>query len=223
MAATVRGLELHENIMQFEDMSPSIGILAKRVDKFELDIRSFRVPLERSIQRVMAPSFQRNFDVGGRPTWAPLSETTKVIKRQLGYGDRGTLVRTGMLRRVVGQKNIWSIGRSGALITGKEQGWQRRVERGRTVGTYARLHQGGYSGQMMGARAEREGGMREGLQSLFDDINESYRTGNVLTGGGSQPIPARPFIVMQGDDMDDIERVFGDWLDERMTAVWERG
>lgn len=221
--ATVRGLKLHENIMQFEDMSPTIGILAKDVDRFDLDIRSFRVPLERSISQVMGPSFRRNFDVGGRPAWAPLSETTKLIKRRLGYGDKGTLVRTGLLRRVVGQKNIWSIGRNGALITGKETGWQRKADRGRTVGMYARLHQGGYEGQMMSARTEREGGQREGLLSLFDEINEALASGSVLTASRSQPIPARPFIVMQGDDMDDIEEVFGDWLDERMTRIFEKG
>jgi phage gpG-like protein len=221
--ATVRGLQLHDNIVQFEDMSPTVGILAKNMDKFDLDIRSFRVPLERSVQGVMAPSFQRNFDVGGRPPWAPLSETTKLLKQKLGYGNRGTLVRTGLLRRVVGQKNIWSIGRNGALITGKEQGWQRATERGRTVGLYARLHQGGYEGQMMSGRAEREGGMREALESMFADINEAYRTGTTMTTSRSRPIPARPFIMMQGDDMDDIEQVFADWLDERMTRVFERG
>ncbi len=135
--------------MQF-DMQPTVGVIAKQVDKLGADINSFKVPLDRSVRRVMAPSFQRNFDVGGRPRWEPLSEVTRVMKRQAGYGGSPIMERTGMLRKVVGQLNIWSIGRTGAAVTGNEQGWKRthRAKRRdpRSVGTVAKIHQAGYRG-----------------------------------------------------------------------------
>jgi phage gpG-like protein len=68
------------------------------------DIKSVKEPLKRSIQQVMAPSFQKNFDVGGRPAWEPLHPATIAAK-----GHSKPLVRSGTLRSVAGQLNIWTI------------------------------------------------------------------------------------------------------------------
>jgi phage gpG-like protein len=112
--------------------SPSIGISARNLDKFGMDIRSFREPLKRSIQQVLAPSFRKNFDAQGRPVkWAPLAEFT-VEKRG---SSEPILDRSGLLKRTIQQLNIWSLDSEKAAITDLPQKiW------------YGKLHQAGSKG-----------------------------------------------------------------------------
>lgn len=37
--------------------------------------------------------------------------------------------------------------------------------------------------------------------------------------GGTRKMPARPFILLQDEDEEQIERIFYDWLDERIRRV----
>ena len=168
----VRGLEINAlaNTMFMPDVtfSPSLRIVAGGVDKLGVDIRSFREPLKRSIQQVMAPSFRQNFEAGGRPeSWAPLSDATYELDEKLNRPRRGILISTGLLMRTTQQLNIWTLTRTSALIAGlPDKIW------------YGKIHQ----------------------------------AGNATT-------PARPFVIMQSEDMDDIERVFDEWLGERIQAT----
>lgn len=126
----VKGLRLDIDL-QFK-FQPSIGIQAARMEKFGMDIRSFREPLKRSIQQVLAPSFRKNFDMEGRPDpWAPLAEFT-VDQR----GNTGPILnRSGVLKRTIQQLNIWTIDTQKAAILDLPQKiW------------YGKLHQGGYKG-----------------------------------------------------------------------------
>lgn len=99
--------------MQWVGSTPRM--MASDFDKLGVNVRSFREPLKRSIQQVLAPSFQHNFDVGGRPTWRPLTDDTVTRKQRLGYSP-DPLVRTGLLQRVAGQLNIWEIDRESAQV-----------------------------------------------------------------------------------------------------------
>lgn len=164
----VRGLRIDIDLqMRFR---PSIGLMAKNVDKFGMDIRSFREPLKRSIQQVLAPSFRKNFEAGGRPDrWAPLADYT-IEKRG---SSEPILVRSGRLKRTIQQLNIWSLDREKAAITDLPANiW------------YGKLHQAGYRG----------------------------------TGAATFSFPARPFVLIQDEDYDDIEEVFAQWLQERAIA-----
>src|SRR5690348_15723687 len=64
----------------------------------------------------MIPSIRRNFDAGGRPRWTPLSENTIAARAAAGFGPKPILVRTGLLRRTMGQQNIWTVDREKAYI-----------------------------------------------------------------------------------------------------------
>jgi phage gpG-like protein len=162
MAPPVRGLRLDVDL-QFA-FRPSLGISARRLDRLGLDIRSMREPLKRSIQQVLAPSFKKNFEVGGRPVpWEPLADFTV---EQRGNADP-VLVRSGLLKRTIQQLNIWHIDmHKAALLDLPPKIW------------YGKLQQAGR-----------------------DDQN----------------LPPRPFVVMQDDDYDGIERVFAVWLAERIA------
>lgn len=143
--ATVSGLTFAPGLMAHRvsiDMhfEPSVGISAKKLDKLGLDIRSFRVPLHRSVKQVMVPSIRMNFDSGGRPPWEPLTAFT--IKRK--NGNSRPLIRTGALRRVASQINIWTITNSMALVADLPQSvW------------YGKVHQAGYGG---------------GYEGFFDEV-----------------------------------------------------
>lgn len=97
---------------------PSILITAAEVYKFGLDIRSFREPLKRAIQQVIAPSFARNFAEGGRPdSWEPLTDVAVKMREYYGFSADPVLVRTGLLRRTVQQFNIWTVTTDQAALT----------------------------------------------------------------------------------------------------------
>lgn len=98
------------------ELLPPASFIDANFKALGLDIRSFREPLKRSIQQVVAPSIQENFDVGGRPQWEPLADKTLEDKARLGYPP-DTLVRTGKLRRVAGQLNAWTLTSDDATMT----------------------------------------------------------------------------------------------------------
>lgn len=182
---------------------PSMVIVAGNIDKLGIDIRSFHEPLTRSIRDVMQESIRKNFNVGGRPAWEPLSDATLEIRTNWGNPNTDPLVWTGTLRQVASQLNIWTITKTSALIVSLPQKvW------------YGAIHQGGYGGT---------GGSKGTKGQSLHDIVENARA-NALDGsgnrGGTAPIPARPFIVLQPEDEDRITEIFIEWLGERVSRSW---
>jgi phage gpG-like protein len=208
--ATVSGLKIDRNIVSFE-FRPSIGIVAKRIDRLGLDIRSFRVPLTRAVKQVMIPSIQENFSSGGRPPWPALAEETVARKKS----DQ-ILIATGALRRVMGQINIWSIGPTTATIRDLPP----------TV-KYGLVHQAGAVGgsSSFGAFARRvldmspKAGLSKG--DVFDAMNiqaSQERQGQVARGGTAE-IPQRQFVMIQPEDEEKIVEIFSQWLNERIAGI----
>ena len=98
---------------------PPLAIDAAAVEKFGLSIRSFREPLKRAVQRVMAPSFAANFAANGRPEgWQPLADITIQNRGTAGsrYPPENPLQRSGLLMKTVQQLNIWTITSDNATI-----------------------------------------------------------------------------------------------------------
>lgn len=176
----VKGLRIDEGLTFA--FTPSLGISAKNIDKLGLDIRSFREPLKRSIQQVLAPSFKMNFRAGGRPDrWEPLAEETIKFRATQGYAPGPILVRSGKLMKTIQQFNIWSINNTQAAITDlPEKIWYGKVQQGGLV-----------------------------------------KHGRTAAAGN---IPAREFVLIQGEDYDKIEEVFAKWFVERMekTKAYKR-
>lgn len=172
---------------------PSVGILARRFDKLGADIRSFREPLKRAVKEVVIPSIKANFDAEGRPGWAQLSEQT-VTRRGSAHP---ILRRSGRLRRVATQLNIWTIDREKALIADlPDSVW------------YGKVHQAGFGSHDVQEDFAYPGGhlgtpVSQGLKNL----------------GEAGSIPPRPFVMLQPEDLNAIDQVFLDWLDERIAAA----
>lgn len=186
--------------------SPTLGIAAGRIDKLGMNIKSFRVPLHRSVKDVMVPSIRRNFDEGGRPTWEPLSEFTIIMRSKEGTGDK-PLVRTGKLKRVASQINLWDITSTAAVIRDIPQDvW------------YGKVHQEGYGGLSPTAASEllkKHGGS---ITKTATEIKKRTSMGKK----SSPDIPARPFLIIQPEDETGIRDVFIRWLGERVAATMWR-
>lgn len=185
---------------------PTIVIAASRIDKLGVDIRSFRKPLERAIREVVIPSIGQNFDVGGRPSWEPLSVSTEEIRSRIGKRPVGrVLVSTGALRRGATQLNNWKIGRGAAVFAQlPPRVW------------YGMVHQLGYEGKTMTSRIKAAGGDKgKALANAIADAMSGKSTGHVVP-----PIPARPFAMLQPEDEDRITEIFIEWLGERAHVAW---
>jgi phage gpG-like protein len=204
-AAGLQGLNIQGGlVMPRITFSPTIGIAAGRINKFGMNIKSFREPLKRSIQQVIIPSIRRNFDEGGRPAWVPLADATIDLRMSLhGSSGGGPLVRSGELRRTMSQFNIWDVNDQRAILAHlPSKVW------------YGAIHQAGY-GRM--AKRTSKSKIRDYLTSLVDRAEDEGSKGLNVN------IPARPFVVLQENDLDDIYQVFGDWLEERWADAWPRG
>lgn len=66
--------------------------LRKKLDEYKVRFRNFRDPMEK-IGEILVASIKKNFEVGGRPSWKPLSPATIMMK-----GHSTVLVNTGRLR-----------------------------------------------------------------------------------------------------------------------------
>jgi len=198
---TPQGLRLDSLVDIGVEFKPTLAMSAKAFLKLELDIRSFRVPLKRSIQQVIAPSIGANFRAGGRPErWVPLSEATMEIKardRRTRYPVDAPLLRSGLLMRTMQQYNIWTVTPTQAAILDlPEKIW------------YGKVHQAGYGAATV---ASASSGSAEGFQKMMQAV----------LGGGfrAAAIPARPFAMIQVQDVDRIQEVFDVWMGERVAGT----
>lgn len=173
---------------------PSVGILARKVDKLGADIRSFREPLKRIVKEVMIPSIRQNFDAGGRPSWVPLSEFT-IRRKALKGQSAAPLIGTGRLRRVMGTQKIWNIDTEKAMILDlPPEVW------------YGKVHQAGHEGAGSGGTVQ----LRTPTGSVnVPDFGDSFES----------HIPARPFVSVQNEDIDAMERIMTEWVGEKVRRA----
>jgi phage gpG-like protein len=207
----VGGLRFDQDIVGGIDMgwtlTPSLGLVAKDIAKLGLDIRSFKVPLEKSIKEVMIPSFRKNFLAGGRPErWKPLADYTMLVR-----GNSGPiLVRSGRLRKVSTQFKIWTVGRESATIKSlPDDVW------------YGALHQEGTGGfgTYLDQAKKALGRDARPSQIMRAAFNIMDKTRGGAAGHRPVAIPQRQFILFQEDDIDDIQQIFYEWLVERTIVV----
>lgn len=177
---------------------PTMAMSARMFNTLEADVRSFRVPLKRSIQQVISPSIGQNFISHGRPeAWQPYADATVQMKAndpKNKYGPEDILRRSGLLWKTMQQFNIWTVTeKQAAILQLPQKIW------------YGALHQAGFG---MSAAAVTP------AKGLFLSPEELKAMG----GAASVSIPARPFVMFQNVDIDQIQEVFADWIQERVNA-----
>jgi phage gpG-like protein len=199
MAIRAEGLIITPSLVQRQvrvtlNFEPSVGILARKIDKLGLNLKSFKEPLRESVKDVVIPSIRLNFDRGGRPKWRALSANTLAHKAKEGAGGRGILIRSGALRRQMGYLNTWTINSEAAMITDLPDAvW------------YGKVHQAGYGGTTSFTVKNTATGQSETFTEEADSDGLS--------------IPARPFVVLQRGDITKIHKVFDRWLGRKIRAA----
>lgn len=184
--------------LTYLEFEPTIGITTARINKLANLVMDFKQPLQEAIRKVIIPSIQKNFAVGGRPPWPPWSSETLEFKAMLGESmGPSLLVRSGALRTTMASPSIWTVTRDFAILKDIPGNvW------------YGKVHQAGYGGM-----ASRKGN----LQQIVADA---------VTGKGpghAAPIPARPFVMFQSEDEDDIMELFVEWLGDQVNKAWPKG
>lgn len=214
IAASIGNIRFDQTILAF-DFKPSLGVVAKDIDRLGLDIRSMREPLTRSVREVMVPSIRQNFEVGGRPHWDPLAYATVKMRGSA----TPVLVRSGNLKRAVTTIKVWTITQTAATI----KSLPAKV-------SYGNVHQAGFGGsgggkgwfkpyqnkarELLGSEATP----RE-VDALAFKIFDKRQKKHGPAPSRVPEIPARQFVLFQDEDLDDIQDVFGDWLEERARRV----
>lgn len=217
IASAIMGLRFDRiQSMKFE-VRPSIGMVAKDIQRLGLDIRSFKEPLSRAIKLVIIPSIRKNFQVGGRPEWDPLAEAT--IKAR-NFSAWPILVRTGKLQRRATQLNIWDISMTSATV--------RSLPADAFYGVY---HQAGTGGTLHSKIMNTRPGSAEAKKLLAPLFKRAMKE---LPGASDARIkarvqgyiadetwelPQRQFIMYQDDDIPRIQEIFVLWMTERARRV----
>lgn len=197
------GLRFHRNLYAGWAFEPSIGMVARDVNKLGLDLENFKVPLTKAIRLIMMPSIKKNFVMEGRPVeWEPLALYTE---QQRGSA-RPILYRTGNLERAASSFGIWTITDTSATIKSLPSDvW------------YGAIQQEGYGSLGQIARKQLGAGasaaeIQERAISLFMGDTPGPRQTKFV-------IPARPFILFQDEDIETIQEVFIDWMEDQADQV----
>lgn len=136
---------------------------ARDIERLAASVRTFRVPLERSLNQVVIPAIQKNFDAEGRPKWAPLSAETlltrKTDKKTVGRQVK-ILDRTGFLKRVATQKNLWDVKDDQLLL--RSVYFSQRVK-------YSSFHQTGTRNMPQRVFMSLAGDDVEKVEEVFDE------------------------------------------------------
>lgn len=207
-----RGVQFQRILDVGWEFEPSIGIVAKQIDKLGLDLQNTREPLVKAIRLVMMPSIKKNFIMEGRPDpWEPLAPYTE---ERRGGKARPILYRTGLLERTASSFGIWSIGADSAAV--------KKLPRDVW---YGNIHQAGYGS--IGQIARKELGAGATRREIAERSAEIFSEAG--TGANRREtkftIPQREFIMFQEQDIEDIQDVFIEWMEDKAEQVgrgWNR-
>jgi phage gpG-like protein len=206
------------------DIRPSVGIVAKDVNRLGMDIRSFKDPLRDIVRQVMIPSIRKNFTSEGRPQWQQLAVSTIVARKGAAHP---ILKRTGTLAARATQLNIWSIGETTATIRSLPQdafygvyhqaGASRETGGGVNTNTDAMMKMGVKESNALLKRFLPKAAKELGPKATPRQVKA--RAIGMSMDAGTWNLPARPFIMYQDEDITKMEFIFGLWMERRAKRV----
>jgi len=108
------------------EINPPLERIREDLREIGRDLSNMRTPLRESVQRVVIPSIDANFQAGGRPPWQPLTAQTVERRVRQGTGTK-ILQETGKLRQTATQFSRWEIGTEEAHIANWPEGVKERA------------------------------------------------------------------------------------------------
>lgn len=181
---------------------PPLSIIVERLNTLGTGVHDMKKPLTEAVQKVIIPSIQKNFEVGGRPSWQPLSDGTHEVRANMQDIDSSSiLVKTGTLRSAMQDIHLWNITETEAVLGNLPDNiW------------YGYIHQGGFEGTGSGKKVSASG--KTVLQIIQDRMKLDGQERHV------PGIPERPFAVLQDEDEYEIMGIFEEWLGEEIEKAW---
>jgi phage gpG-like protein len=172
--------------MKIKGLDQANRILGRMASR-SLDLR----PALDAIGRVIVDSIQTNFEVGGRPPWKPLKPST--IARKKRHPDK-ILIETERLKDSITHE----VTSPTTVVVG-------------TNVVYAPVHQFGFKGQVeqqVRAHTRRAHTRR----TRFGLVKVPAHRVSAHTRKVNLDIPARPFIAVQPEDLEEIRAIIRDYL-----------
>lgn len=114
------------------DWHPDPLVLTAQFYSAATVFNDFRDPLNRAVEEIIAPSIGMNFNVGGRPAWVPLADSTLLRDSYDGSERQGILWKTGTLKEIAESVRPWSIDNDTAFLVAGNLGdaWYGIVHQG---------------------------------------------------------------------------------------------
>lgn len=214
----VNGLKIPAIVIDpWNNFTRGAFIYAKMIDKLSMSFKSFREPLEESRDLVVIPSIKENFKAQGRPRWPKLKKKTLYNRQMEGYPKGPILDKSGKLKRVATQKNLWDIKDDILLL--------RTVYFDGKV-PYAHYHQTGtrIPTSITKKSLEVPWGFYRFAQGAhgFDTYREIHE--NILFPGGEAGVmPMRPFIQLTNEEEVEIYNIFVAFMVRQVNKHWGEG
>lgn len=189
-------------------------IYADRIDRLGMNIKSFKEPLKTSLNEVMVPAIQHNFESQGRPPWKALSKKTIYNRLLEGYPRGPILQKSGRLKREATRKNIWTI--QDNMLKIMLNYFDQKVP-------YAKYHQLGAKFRESGVTI---GHLRSSIETAFGEHIATSITGSSATHMNHPKaaiLPARPFFTITNDEEVEIYNIFVAWLTMKVNYYWGNG
>jgi len=175
--------------IDFKIKDHGVQVLLKRI-AFRLG--SFKPGLE-LIGEIVHASIMKNFEKGGRPEWKTLSSVTTNIRKEKGKWPGQILVVSGALKRI-----IYKAGQDRVTFSANQK--------------YAALQQFGAKQGSFGTFSVTQQ-VKEHVRKIGDkqqNVKAHQRKRKMKLPWGD--IPARPFMMVQAEDWDEIKNELGDLL-----------
>jgi phage gpG-like protein len=202
------------------------SVFAGDIDRLGMSFRTFKDPMEKTLDLVVIPSIIKNFQAQGRPRWAPLSLSTIKNRLDSGFSTGPILHRTGRLRREATRKNIWQLTSSEFSLGGYDTLKLRTIFFDGKV-PYARFNQLGTGSKQKTFLVPLDIASDfnpPGSENPFDTLNRTHlevRFGGVRhkpkPGSGSPP---RPFIQLTVEEEVEIYNIFVDFMVVQVNKHW---
>lgn len=209
-------------------------IFASDIQLLDLNLRTFRSPLEKARDLVVIPAIKQNFEEQGRPPWKRLTKKTIYNRLIEGYPRGPILDKSGRLKRAATKKNIWNItsaiGRQGYDML------QLRTVYFDQLVPYGVFHQFGSNPPESRTVRSLHGGIGRGGKTYNYDVTGmahafasrhlgfagsfSIRGKNELYPSSGGKMPARPFISITLDDEIEIYNIFTTYLTTQVNKFW---
>jgi len=157
-----------------------------------------REPLMRNISSIMLDDVRQNFEVQGRPPWAPLAQSTIKERQRLGYWPGKILQRTGQLLK---------------SITSKSDNDSAQVG---TNKIYAAIHQfGGIINQAARSNLYKQARyIRKSKKGKFKKNRGKREMGGFTYKAKSIRIPPRPFLILSEDAVNEVKQQLMNYLEK---------